>query len=595
MSASQRTNQLAIPQSHELVTTQSLLNFDQILDLLNQGLIEFIACFAENDDRSKKFKASFATSLVSNPLDKKNFNQYGILLIKAAYPRIFQLTMTEKDNLQKLGILHVPQIPADSEIRGTDVATMFISQFFRKEIIEQFIRDEIKEKYKEEILNLVNLVYKFIVTATCSIACEQILVKHDINSQPIKDKNVQKSIYSGLDLQLGNAKGNLKTATDKLLHLKTNVDKLFKTKTSKMLEINKSIGKMDATIAKATTEYANNNSEQKAAQLKEEGKAMALAANIAQLELDSVRAQLEEERRKAQELIDQKQVLERVAQEKLAQENFDTTILTRLNPETISQLKITTKDTLPPGKMSIDSPQIRATHQASSPPIDSTSISSKVSHPASPLQHVQTDIEEHKEMTRAQAQQRVEISTEMVLEEAKISNMNIKTLGLAFKHLMAQLSTPHMTEASVLRSLIIWEKAAFSYIENHKSEARISTAIAQKLPVTLLSVFSFIGRKTGMGKMKTVDPSCATALKNELGEILKQCIILAEQDRNLNDSVKILNQHLRYMAMHHTQEALDQGTVSQQLMQIVEKITRVATDKFHYQPAASNTPEGGMI
>jgi hypothetical protein len=85
MSASQRTNPPAIPQSNASAMTQSQLNYDNILELLNKGLVDFIVCFAENDERNNKFKLAFASSLI-NELDKKNFNQSGTSIIKAAYP-----------------------------------------------------------------------------------------------------------------------------------------------------------------------------------------------------------------------------------------------------------------------------------------------------------------------------------------------------------------------------------------------------------------------------------------------------------------------------------------------------------------------------
>jgi hypothetical protein len=183
---------------------------------------------------------------------------------------------------------------------------------------------------------------------------------------------------------------------------------------------------------------------------------------------------------------------------------------------------------------------------------------------------------------RVREQENMQLSTEMIVDEAKATIMNVKGLTEAFEDLIVQLNSSKSTKGSILRSLILWEKAALAYIESHKSSASLSTAVAQRLPVSLVSMLSFIGQKTGIGKMKTVDPLLATALKNQLADILKQCIVITENDKNFNDCVRGLNQHQRYLVMNHSEAALMQGTVSSQFHAVTLAMTRVATNRFEY-------------
>jgi hypothetical protein len=533
MSASQRTNPPAIPQSNASAMTQSQLNYDNILELLNKGLVDFIVCFAENDERNNKFKLAFASSLI-NELDKKNFNQSGTSIIKAAYPDILKLSLPEKDILQKMGILSAQSIETS------------IDQFFKRALITQFIAVEVKEIYRSDITHLVDTIYKFIGTATCSLEYEQTLMKYDTKHQLIIDKNNQSAFYSGLDLQFATATNNLKLSASALLELKTRANLLgLKTKTSKGKEITDSLAKMHAAFSQALAVYGRNLAEQKATHLRKESKGMALVADAAAMELNQTKAAMQAIQAELEEV----------------------------RPSIMATLKTKTNDF--------------------TPRTSSNSSAAAANGSLDLTQQYQAE-EEHKHSEATRVQQRLMVSNEMILEDAISAKVDIKSLSFTFNYLLSQLATPASTEASLLRGLIQWEKAALSYIANHTSTASTSTAIARKLPTSLVAALSFIGQKAGVGKMKTVQPELASALKKELHQILLQCILLTEQDRNFIDCVKALNQHYSNIASNHAADTLEQGTVSNQLRQIVEVITLVAKQRFKYEPAPSSKPPGGM-
>jgi hypothetical protein len=435
-------------------------------------------------------------------------------------------------------------------------------------LITQFIAVEVKEIYRRDITHLVDTIYKFIGTATCSLEYEQTLMKYDTKHQLIIDKNNQSAIYSGLDLQFATATNNLKLSASALLELKTRANLLgLKTKTSKGKEITDSLAKMHAAFSQALAVYGRNLAEQKATHLRKESKGMALVADAAAMELNqtkaamqAIQAELEEVRRNAQEIVAQKQALEKLALDKLDQ-SIMATLKTKTNDFT--------------------------------PRTSSNSSAAAANGSLDLTQQYQAE-EEHKHSEATRVQQRLMVSNEMILEDAISAKVDIKSLSFTFNYLLSQLATPASTEASLLRGLIQWEKAALSYIANHTSTASTSTAIARKLPTSLVAALSFIGQKAGVGKMKTVQPELASALKKELHQILLQCILLTEQDRNFIDCVKALNQHYSNIASNHAADTLEQGTVSNQLRQIVEVITLVAKQRFKYEPAPSSKPPGGM-
>jgi hypothetical protein len=565
-----------IPHSNANITTQSLLNFDQIFELLNKGLVNFIACFTENDERATKFKEAFAASLLASPLDRKNFNQFGTLMIKAGYPGIFKLSGNDEDNLKRLGILSISQN-----------ASLSISQFFKRDDIEKFVSMEVKKHYKPEVLSLVGAIYGFIETASCSIEYENILTRYDKNNKIIIDKNVQPAVYSAIDLQLGTATNNLKLASEKLVKLKS--------KTRKADAITQSLEKMRAAITTATSERTNNLAEEKSANLKKESTARKSELDQAKETLQSIQSQLEEERRKAQELAAQKMQLEKLALDRLTAENFssDEKNAAQLDKASIHDLPSYSDairgSTVATGADASPMTGISNTgsHNATGASGSASTVSLFSRNPSELAEHYQADVV-RRESDRVREQEHIQLSTEMIIEEAQAATVNLKSLTHTFDHLISKLNTPHSTQASILRSLIQWEKSALAYIESHKSSASISTAVAQRLPGSVVSVLSFIGQRTGMGRMKTVDPLLATALKNQLADIMKQCIIITENDKNFNDCVRGLNQHQRYLAMNHTEAALVQGTVSTQFTAVTLAMTQVAINRFNYVSATSS-------
>lgn len=488
-------------------TNKSQLDFDNIYDLLNQGLINFIACFADNKDKTDKFREMFATHLL-NPMDKNNYNQFGIVLIKAAYPGILKLTSFDADILNRMGILYRQQSAEES-----------ISQFFKKEEIYKFVDLNVGDKYKNDIYNMIDAVYKFIVTATCSLEYEQLLVSYDKNNQPIVDKNSQDAIFSSIDLQFGTATNNLKLASDKLVKAKG--------RTTKVNEITKSLEKIRSLFAKAAAEYAKNLSEQRAENLKKHSQKMAADVDQAKFELyevkealQSVQAQLEEEKRRAQELAE------------LAEERQKA--LAALAEKSQS----------------------------------SSSSSSEVD-----------DLRKQNNLLREQ--QRMKESAHAMTQDAKDSGVNRHTLIHIFQELMSQLNSSSHNARAILTSLIGWEKAAFSYLMNKKSS--VSSAVVRKLPTMMVSTLSFIGRKTGMGQMKTTDPEQALALETGLIAVIQQCLWVNEIDKDFISNVKMLDQHLKNLTSTHNHDVLSQSTVFNQFAEITNAMIVVAEEFFAYK------------
>ncbi len=554
MSASSRPASLAVSSQDTLpAITKSLLDFDNIYDLINQGLINFIACFSRDENRSNDFKEKFAASLLRNPADKINFNQLGVAMVKAAYPGIVKLTNIENDILFKMGILSRQQNAEAS-----------IGQFFKKEEIKKFIELNVKDKYKEDIFNITDAIYKFIVTATCSIECEQLLVKYDKHNQLIVDKVSQDAIFSGIDLQLATATNNLKLTSDKLIAIKTRGKSVqAKGKTSKISEITKSLEKIRGIFAKAAAEYAGNLAEQRAENLKRQHQAMASAADqekvklqAAHATLQSVQAQLDEERRRTQELEEER----RKALEKAEAERRKAEELAALAEEQQKALEKAEKERR---QMQVAVPE--EGQSSSSQAAASSSLS-------------EVDML-HKEIELLHEQQRVKERASEMASAAKQSNVGRAALSQVFQVLMVQLGSVNCNTQQILQKLIAWEQAALSYLENKKPSK--SSAVARRLPSMMVSTINFFGRTTRIGEMKATDPEQSMAFKTQVVAIIQQCLLITEQDRDFINTVKMLNQHIDSLASHS-----HQGTVSRQFIDITRAMTRVAEEVFEYKKPA---------
>ena len=207
MSASHNPNPIAA--SVAATSTTSQLDFDNIMELLQNGLIDFMSCFSQNSERADKFKADFTVDLIISNVNKRMFNQHGRLMIKAAYPGIFKLSLEDQATLQKM-VIKPPQSMEAS-----------VDHFFKRELIDAFVRSEVKKEYQPEMMNLVKAVYQFIVTANFSVEYEQILLKLDKSNKPIADKDrkfgIQATIISPIDLQVTEAINGVKLSTDALI------------------------------------------------------------------------------------------------------------------------------------------------------------------------------------------------------------------------------------------------------------------------------------------------------------------------------------------------------------------------------------------
>jgi hypothetical protein len=161
-----------------------------------------------------------------------------------------------------------------------------------------------------------------------------------------------------------------------------------------------------------------------------------------------------------------------------------------------------------------------------------------------------------------------------IIEAAKELHANKSALENKFNTLMSELNSPNSTEDTILQNLINWEKTALSYIENKTSSAASD-------------LFRFIGKKIGGGKM--IDPEDNKALKIELTEIIKQCIILSQMC-TFRENISALDQHTKNFVRNHNPAHLEEGTVSKQFKQVSDKITEVAEKRFGYVKPLAAAP-----
>ena len=300
MSASHSSSSKSAPVALT-AATKTQLDFGKILEFLQQGLIDFMACFSKDSDRSDEFKEKFTADLIRSPVNKQLYDQHGTLLIKAAYPKLYQLTHEEKDILQKMAI-HPPQ---DSQTS--------INHFFQRNLIDEFLKSEVKDKYQPEMKNLVDAIYQFIVAMTYSVEYEQALLKIDKNGQPIADKDkkfgIQASIISGLDLQISEAINSVRLSTRALLKIK------LEHRTEKTDSITESVGKMRAAIATGSAEYGKNLQASLSAELRRDNESMAAAAKKAQLDLLEAKEVAQSAKTKLEEQTRQLEIQQRQAKE----------------------------------------------------------------------------------------------------------------------------------------------------------------------------------------------------------------------------------------------------------------------------------------
>jgi hypothetical protein len=528
--------------------TKSQLDFDNILELLQKGLIDLMSCFSKDDDRAGEFKAKFTADLIRSPANKKLFNLYGPLMIKAGYPLVYKhLSHEEASNLQKMGVTHIPQ--------DVDVS---VGDFFLRGQIEKFIRSDVKDKYQEEMLKLVDAVYKFIVAATYSVEYEQTLLSFDKEGQPIADKDrkfgQQASIVSGVDLQISEAINSVKLGSSALIKLKGG-------KTSKADIMTEAVGKIRALIGKASAEYTKNLQERLS---KKDNQAMAQQAEKDKLDLleakaamQSVQAQLaeqqhkaEEQQRKAEELAAQKLELERLAAEFAAREASANE--ERARAQSASAAAAANPVVVQPHAAAADVAMLEK------------------------LQKEKQQLE--KKNKYLQASYRAKEITDQVMAEAKNTEISSAALTKIFDQFLKNLSSPKLTQEILLQNLLAWEKAALSYTEKKKpNEGAAASATT--------SALRFIGQKTGLGK--TITPHENMALKSELKTMLTQSILMSvmEMHGGIKEVVDGLNQHVKGLVNNHKASHLQEGAVSSQLMQLAEAITNVAVERFGYVKA----------
>jgi hypothetical protein len=617
------------------------LEFNQILEMLQQGLIALMLCFAKNKSQAGQFQADFTADLIRHSMNQKMFNHYGPLMIKAAYPAIFKLTPDDISNLQKMTISH-----------KTQSAEASINQFFLREMVDAFIESGIKEKYIPKMKELVNSIYQFIVTATLSVESEQTLLNFDTKGEPILKQDrkfgMQKTIISPVDLQIGEAIGSVRVASEALIKLKD--------KTSQAAAISEAVRKINAQISKCSGEYAKNLSASMSAHVVKDQQLLADIAEKAKSDLQqakeseqSVRLQLEEQQRLAENLVAQKRELERVAAQRaeemrlreasykeereraasvspllaelaekaksdlqeakeseqsvrvqleeqrrlaadLAAENRE---LARVAAQREAEMRLREESfkeereraaslspqsgLIPPSPLSQNSLHV----SPSSGVHASAAVSAEHQSMIQQLQKEKQQLERKNRFLHAEAA--VKESASKVMEDVKNMHVSSKDLTKIFDKLMAELASPKSTEESILQHLLLWEKAALSYTHHKKPNASATSSAA--------SAIRFLGQKTGL--VKKITPEANMALKNELKEVIKQSILVTEMHGDFRDTMLGLNQHMKNLADHYKSDDLQEGAVSSQFSQITKAITAVAEDRFGYRKPSSPIVSGG--
>jgi hypothetical protein len=294
LSYNDRVNQAAIEKVNE-----PLLTHNEIINLLNTGVIEFLYYFVPDNtfinsgDRSKsaanKKRELICTQLVSE-YNKDHFlyKNSGPLIIKAAFSKFLHLTAAEEEQLRKLGAL-----------RGQD-SQKTIDNFFHKEALLDFIRMHLKEEYAVTHLALftafIDNIYKFIEINTCSIELEKEIAKYDSKTGKIIVADQGNPPRSSTDLLISGIRRDIQTNINAIQSLKSS--------TTKSNEMTQAISRIFGYIDKAATEYKTMN--EKKHSFKHQAKILAQEKEMEAMQL-SYRTQLAQ---KDKQLHDQIQGLE---------------------------------------------------------------------------------------------------------------------------------------------------------------------------------------------------------------------------------------------------------------------------------------------
>lgn len=547
MSSSQRGNIPSIPPKIDPFKA-SLLSYDQIFNLLTQGLANFMNSFV-SDKKGKEILSQFTIDLFAhNEGIKKHFDQYGRLAIKAAYPEsLGGLTHDERGKLNLMGLLEYKTLE-DS-----------INRFFFKKRLTELINSKMtKEKYHEPMNNLVDAVYQFIQTANFSIEYEQ-----------ATEKNPR---VSALDLQLTNARNNINLCCEKIAALKTGkyTTEILKSKTDSrdqmLLAVNTAVSvrksRQDALQSKKASENIEAEAERARSQAEsaEKQKMEALAENERLLvklrEAIQIADEAEEAKRKAAEVsasivklqaeLDetQRKVIDANAKVEKVQQDLE---VVRRQTVGFEKAKVGLQKKLKEEKTVVKN------------------LESKEERRYSAEARQQEEREKKEEDERQRNYDQVASNIDATLREivrAKGAD-NKKALMQNFENVNHVLDSENSAGKSIVDALCSWEKAALSYII-HKPPAK-------------KSALHFIG----MGKKIT--PKENEALREDLMAVLKQLIAVnIASQYHVADNALGMKQCKDLLASTYDKVYLQENSVSHQFLEITEKMLAVAEARFGY-------------
>jgi hypothetical protein len=593
-SASSQPSRIAPPEK------RTHMSYGEIMATLKGGLIPYVTCFVKKKSHlmnSDKVKTDFiaAFDAAFNPKigsPKDDFELFGnLLFVKSGNTKMYKLTVEDNLHLQKRGV--IPGMRLSTE--------QLVSDFFKRHIIEEFIKNETAPKYHEQLLLLMDTVYTVITGSVYPIEDEEFLQKFNKEGKPLRQEFGDQPALSALDLRFQNATQSLGTINANLIKLKgksTQVNKMTESFTrmrnscmiagteykNNILAIKsqKELAKQRASNATIKSELSDAKETNIAlqAQLEQQARLNELELAEQKLEFERLAAIREEERLATLKLLEEarKREIER-EQERLAALTHAAAQVQAHNGEEkerpsaqihiASPTQTQTPSVSPNSAYSSESGVSSDTDQPASQ--QDTSASAAVSSPhvqqAKTTQQFEKLRKEHEALV---AQHKFQMTTANIAE-AKHTKISRNDLTKCFKNVISHLNAADSKEEDILKNFVIWGKSALAYITNKKStkgEASVMT-----------NAIRFLGQKTKLGKKIT--PEKNKDLKVELEAIITQSILVIEQFHDVNESVRALNQNAKNLT-RHDQTILNEDTVSSQFLAITNTITRVAEARFGY-------------
>jgi hypothetical protein len=205
--------------------TKPLMSFNDINNLLNQGLIRFIYYFIPTNSIFGRTKKDVEDDMIQIQKHimlanaEKNFNASGSLLVTSSYQDYFPLSLNDKEMMVKFALHNsMNKIPLEK-----------VQEFFGHVFIIDFIRNVnsnfrykkiLADKTEDHFEALTYAIFEFITSVTHSYQAQQKLMS-------VKNpKNEMETFRSSFDQQITTSLASIRALITDIINLKTETSEL---------------------------------------------------------------------------------------------------------------------------------------------------------------------------------------------------------------------------------------------------------------------------------------------------------------------------------------------------------------------------------